>query len=321
MPIELGLASSHAPSLVASAERWPAIYKRIVRDTPQPTVAGRETPEVIDDFVRRVDSSFRDLRQELAAYDPELLVVIGGDQSEMFDRSNVPSFMIYTGEVAWGDNYSNTVGGEKSEADIVRLKVDVATSELLLHRLVVEEGFDVSVSSEQSPLGRGKGLPHAFSRPMPLLQPNYDIPVVIFYENTYDPPSISAERCYELGRALARLLKNDPRRIAIYGSGGLSHDPGGPRSGWIDEPLDRWFLGRIAEGDGVATTALYRFDSMTMRGGTGEIRAWITVAGAMEEMGSSGAKVVDYIPANHAVTGLGWAYWHANASAMGTSRP
>ena len=26
---------------------------------------------------------------------------------------------------------------------------------------------------------------------MPLLQPNYNIPVVIFYENTYDPPSIS----------------------------------------------------------------------------------------------------------------------------------
>ena len=39
---------------------------------------------------------------------------------------------------------------------------------------------------------------------------------------------------------------------------------------------------------------------MTMRGGTGEIRAWITVAGALEEMGCKGASVVDYIPANHA---------------------
>ena len=176
MPIELGLASSHAPSLVAAAERWPAIYQRIVRDTPQPRVAQRETAEVIDDFVRRVDNSFGKLRQELAAYRPDLLIVIGGDQSEMFDRSNVPSFMIYTGEVAWGDNYSNTVGGERSEADIVRLKVDVATSEFLLRRLVVEEGFDVALSSEQFPLGRAKGLPTRSRGPCPCSSPTATSP-------------------------------------------------------------------------------------------------------------------------------------------------
>ena len=53
---------------------------------------------------------------------------------------------------------------------------------------------------------------------------------------------------------------------------------------------------------------MYKFDSMTMRGGTGEMRAWITAAGAMEEMGSR-AVIVDYIRAHHAVTGLGFAYW------------
>jgi protocatechuate 4,5-dioxygenase beta chain len=53
---------------------------------------------------------------------------------------------------------------------------------------------------------------------------------------------------------------------------------------------------------------MYSFDSMTMRGGTGEMRAWITVSGAMEAMGSR-ARVVDYVPSHHAVTGLAWAYW------------
>jgi len=64
----------------------------------------------------------------------------------------------------------------------------------------------------------------------------------------------------------------------------------------------------MTSGNGQATTAMYKFDSMTMRGGTGEMRAWITAAGAMEEMGSR-AVVVDYIAAHHAVTGLGFAYW------------
>lgn len=47
---------------------------------------------------------------------------------------------------------------------------------------------------------------------------------------------------------------------------------------------------------------MYAFESMTMDSGTGEMRAWIT-AGAMEEMEAQ-AKVVDYVPAHHAVTGL-----------------
>jgi protocatechuate 4,5-dioxygenase beta chain len=59
---------------------------------------------------------------------------------------------------------------------------------------------------------------------------------------------------------------------------------------------------------------MYQFDSMTMRSGTGEMRAWITTGGAMEEMGSR-AVVVDYIPAHHAVTGLGFAYWPLPSSA------
>ena len=145
------------------------------------------------------------------------------------------------------------------------------------------------------------------ARSLPLV-PGFDVPVVILYTNTYQPPSLTAQRCFDLGRAIARVFKNDPRRIAIYGSGGLSHDPGGPRSGWVDEPLDRWFLDKLQSGEAEDVAALYGFDSLTMRGGTGEIRAWIVVAGAMHEMGAR-AQVVDYIPAHHAVCGLGWAYW------------
>ncbi len=306
MPIGLGLASSHAPSVDAPLDQWVPLYRRFTGDTPQPPEAALETPEVIESYIGRIGMAFRTLRERLAAYQPDLLIIVGGDQSEMFDRSNVPNLMIYTGDAAWGQN---GLLGQSSDAARVEVKVDTETSTWLLQKLVEEEQFDVAFSAEQQHLGpRGRGLPHAFARPIPHLMPSADIPVVLVYENTYDPPSLPAWRCYDLGRSLARLFRDDSRRVAIYGSGGLSHDPGGPRSGWIDEPLDRWFLDRIAAGDGRATAAMYRFDSLTMRGGTGEMRAWITVAGALEQMGSR-ATVVDYIPAHHAVTGLGWAYW------------
>ena len=73
-------------------------------------------------------------------------------------------------------------------------------------------------------------------------------------------------------------------------------------------------LEQFAEGNGRATQAMFAFDSDTMIGGTGEIRAWITVAGALEEMGAR-AKVVDYVEAAKTVTGLGFAYWQAEPEA------
>jgi protocatechuate 4,5-dioxygenase beta chain len=309
MPIGLGLASPHAPSINVGIDHWKASYERLTKGVPQPAEALLETDEIIQDQFDRMHASFGVLRDRLEAYKPDLLVMVGGDQTEMFDRSNVPSIMIYTGAEAWGQN---TVRGQAPSKDTeLHFKVDVETSRLLLKRLVREEGFDIAISDVQDALGNpDRGLPHAFTRTAPFLMPKLDIPMVIVYVNTYDPPSLTAQRCYDLGQAIAKVLQDDPRRIAIYGSGGLSHDPGGPRSGWIDQPLDRWFLGEIERGNAQATNALYKFDSQTMRGGTGEIRAWISVAGAMERAGSR-ATIVDYIPAYRTVTGMGWAYWDA----------
>ena len=116
----------------------------------------------------------------------------------------------------------------------------------------------------------------------------------------------SARTCYDLGRAIAAALKHRPEKVAIMASGGLSHDPRGPRAGWIDTPLDHWVLEQLRGGNGEALCQLFQFDSDTLRSGTGEIRSWIVVAGACD---AAQATIVDYIPAHHAVTGLGFAYW------------
>jgi len=279
--------------------------------------AGAETDERTADWAQRRDRNFARLAQRIADYDTDLLIFIGGDQTESFDDSNVPNLMIYLGEEAVSSEWVSR-GDPRTPENEVRWKVDVETSRWLLDRLVREEDFDVAFGTEQRALGPRGGpdhlkMPHAFAMVARWLTPQMNIPHVLIWENTYDPPSLTAKRCYEFGQALTRVFRNDPRRIAIYGSGGLSHDPRGPRSGWIDKELDRWFLDKLAHGRGIDTTAMYTFDSATMRGGTGEMRAWITVAGAMEEMGSR-AQVIDYMPVHRTVTGLAWAYWEANAS-------
>jgi protocatechuate 4,5-dioxygenase beta chain len=120
---------------------------------------------------------------------------------------------------------------------------------------------------------------------------------------------ISGEFCYQLGRQVAEILEDDPRRIAVCGSGGLSHDPNGPRNMWIDTPLDHWVLDQIREGHGSALGDLFSYDSMTYRAGTREIAAWVAATGAMEYVGSK-ATIVDYIgDAPQFQGGIGYAYW------------
>ena len=77
-------------------------------------------------------------------------------------------------------------------------------------------------------------------------------------------------------------------------------------AGWVDRPLDHAVLTAFEAGQPERLAGLYAVDSETMRGGTGEIRNWLVVGGAM---GDRRAVTVDYIPAHHAVTGLGFAYW------------
>src|SRR6266542_1381981 len=172
----------------------------------------------------------------------------------------------------------------------------------------IHMGFDVSETKELKPVGRPKrGLGHAFTRPVAKVTPQLNVPIIPLHVNCYFAPMPSARQCYELGRAIARALKDRPERVAILASGGLSHDPRGPRAGWIDTALDRWVLEQLRSGNAEALCHLFEFDSDTLRSGTGEIRSWIVVAGACS---GTRATIIDYIPAHHAVTGLGFAHFN-----------
>ena len=303
--IGLGLASSHAPVLFAPADRWPLIYDRIpaYMKEAQPHTAKLETPEVIEGYKKRIDDAFALLRGQIEAYRPDALIMVGDDQGDMFDKGNNPPFYIYTGDSAWALD-----GGYwKSEEERNRLEFP-CHGELarFIHKGLMKRGIELASGSELLPRGRPeRGMSHMVASPLPVLCPQFDVPVVPIFLNEYFPPMPTADRCLQLGVALRELLADRPERIAIYASGGLSHDPNGPRAGWIDEPLDRWVLERLERNDTDALKHLFTFDSDTMRAGTGEIRAWITVAGAMQWP----AKAVEYIAAHHGKTGLAFAYW------------
>ncbi len=293
--------------MFVAAEHWPAVHRALVRDVPQPAQLALETPEVIVDHVRRVKAGFDALRAQIEAVKPDVLIILGDDQNELFSNAMIPAFAIFVGAEAEG-TYSIGFIGEKPQDKWLKIPCDSKTAKVALKGLI-ERDFDFGFSEKLVPLARPElGLGHAFTRIAYAMQVvDKGIPVVPIFTNAYHPPMPSAARCYALGQALRDIFADRPERVAVYGSGGLSHDPRGQRAGWVDEPLDNWVLDRVKSGEGAKLKNMFTTDSATFHGGTGEIRNWITVAGAFDGMKGT---VVDYIPARHAVTGLGFAYWN-----------
>jgi protocatechuate 4,5-dioxygenase beta chain len=286
-------------------ECWGAIHSVLTSGVPQPPEIEKETRSMLQSYIERIQSGFEVLKKQIEAFNPDVLLVVGDDQGEVFTEANMPAFCLFTCAEVHGSLNIGLIG-EPEEENHVTLRCDSDLARHLLNELR-RDGFDVSEQNELKPLGRPKrGLGHAFTRPTVKVTPKLNVPIIPLHVNCYFPPMPSARKCYELGQAIAHALKDRREKVAIMASGGLSHDPRGPRAGWIDAPLDRWVLEQLRTGNGEALCHLFEFDSDTLRSGTGEIRSWIVVAGAC---GESRANVVDYIPAHHAVTGLGFAYW------------
>jgi hypothetical protein len=105
-----------------------------------------------------------------------------------------------------------------------------------------------------------------------------------------------------LGRAIREGVErfDSADRIGILASGGLSHFV-------VDEALDRLVLDACRTGDGAALGAI---PVHKLNSGNSEIRNWIAVAGAAENLAT---KWQDYQPCYRSPagtgTGMGFAVW------------
>ena len=307
--LELALASSCAPSMFRPQSEWNRIHELLIGDVPQPSALAEETDVVVAGYIERVRKGFEALSNEIERVRPEAIIVVGDDGGLLFDEAQLPQFCLYTGNEFKGTTALPGLGEETTDTKSVTVECDSKLSYFLLEELVTQYGFGIS----QSEIAKGvekpaRGTASAFIHPVLELLPKLDIPIVPLYINCYSDPAPSGHRCFELGQTIARILEEWPGKVAIYGAGGLSCDPFGPRAGWIDKPLDEWVLGLISRGKSDRLSPLFDVQSDTNVGGTGEIRSWITVAGAAGGDRHK-ANIVDYFSAHKALTGIAFAHW------------
>ncbi len=326
MPIVVGMASSHYPSLFQDTYNgWRRYWELISGDIPQPIEVNDEDESRVEKWIERRDQAFGRLATAFDAHKPKAIIIVAGDQDEWFSDAHSPNIMIYSGSEPiegfhnCGDFDSDPPANFWEDFD--RFGVTLKSDPNLAGRLqteLVRRDFDVSISRSINPQGRPeRRAPHALTRPLPLIMPELDIPVVPVIIKTIERSTavLTGERCLALGQAIGEICNTLSMPIAIYGSGGMSHDPGGPRSGWVDQPLDRWVLDCLESGDLRELGRLFSFRSAATDSGTGELRTWLVTAGAMiAAQRSYACETVDYFPAHIATVGSGWVLWDESAS-------
>jgi aromatic ring-opening dioxygenase catalytic subunit (LigB family) len=161
-----------------------------------------------------------------------------------------------------------------------------------LIEFLTDKKFDLAQSQY---IRTGQGMGHAFSFVYRRIMNNKPIPTIPIMLNTYYPPNQpSAERCYELGKALRKAVEDweNDARIAIIASGGLSHFV-------LDEELDMKTIKAMQNKDERELTSL---PSERLKAGSSEIRNWLVAAAATENLEMT---LIEYAPCYRSAAGTG----------------
>lgn len=263
-------ASSHGPLIIREWERVPAEQKT------------------------RMAAAFQELGRRLAAAKPEVLVIVSPDHWSNFFLDNVPAVCIGVGEAHEGppEPWMKAFPHRDIQGH--------APLGLHIAQTALKDGFEPSLSHHLK-------LDHGFCIPlwrMALERLPRIVPIVV---NSIEPPMPSLERCYQWGSLLRKAIDSFPEalRVAILGTGGLSHSIGEPTMGAIYEDFDRETL-RLFSAEPKALVSYLEKQLPTHGNGSEEVRNWLVAHGAA---GGRGFELVDYVPSPTVIVGCGFARW------------
>lgn len=204
---------------------------------------------------------------------PDVLVFFYNDHGNSFFFDCYPTFAI--GVSAQFDMADEGAGRRPLPAIAGHPKL----AEHVANRLVNEE-FDMAVFQDR-PLDHGCNSPLALMWPHEPAWPGALLPIAI---NVLQHPLPTAARCYRLGQAVRRAIESFPEelKVVVVGTGGLSHQIHGERTGFNDTGWDEEFLRLFVEEPetlkGLSHAELIR------RGGaeSAEVIMWMAMRGALD---------------------------------------
>lgn len=285
MPLVSALAASHAPNILLEPGREWEDFMDLHYSMAPKGEASRPTLEQQKKLRRDAETAFAALRADLEAAQPDVLIVVANDQFVNFFWNNIPTFFVCTGDEVKGQ-FTRHKFHYRNHKDLGKAIV----------RAGMERGIDFSY-------GEHIELQHTQNVPLYFLLPDARIPILPVYVNTWVDPAPSPTRCYQVGELIRAVAESSSDRVAILATGGLSHFPGSPRIGEIEEGFDHQLLETMRQGKGRELKE-YSVEALLKAGDT-EFLNWMVVVGAV---GDAKATYTAYMP-DLVATGWGFVSW------------
>ena len=231
-----------------------------------PGITGR-TQLADPEHRERFYEAFERMKIAMEAANPDALVVVGAEHFGNFFMNNMPAFAM-----GMADYYEGPIEDENwLGIQHGRFPGNAELSKRLI--MEVMQSVDVAYAEEWK-------FDHGIIVPLHFLTPARKRTIIPANINCQGPPLAPLHRAWAFGEALRHAADAVPERIAVIGTGGISHWPATPDSGKINEDWDRDFLDRWVRGDRDDLLA-YTDEDIYRDAGQGgfEIRTMIAISG------------------------------------------
>jgi protocatechuate 4,5-dioxygenase beta chain len=247
-----GLATSHVPAIGAALDH------------------GREN----EPYWQPLFAGYERAKRWIAEVAPDVILLVYNDHASAFSLDLIPTFAIGCAaefpiaDEGWGPRPVPPVPGHPE------LAWHIAQSTIL-------DEFDMTIVNKMS-------VDHGLTVPLSLAYGKtavWPVPVIPLAVNVVQYPPPTGRRCYQLGRAIRRAIESfeQPLRVVVFGTGGMSHQLQGPRAGLINREFDAAFLDEIV-ADPARLAQKPHIDYVREAGSEGiELVMWLIMRGALDD--------------------------------------
>ena len=253
-------------------------------------------------YWQKVFSGYEFSKQWLKNNTPDVIFLVYNDHANAFSLEMIPTFAIgcaaefAIADEGWGPRPVPVVKGHPE------LAAHIAQS-------VIQDDFDLTIVNKMD-------VDHGLTVPLNLLcgsPPASDFAwpcrVIPFAVNVVQYPVPSGRRCFMLGQAIRRAIESydEPLKVQIWGTGGMSHQLQGPRAGLINRDWDNAFLDQLI-ADPESLSKRPHIEYVREAGSEGiELVMWLIARGAMADIaGGAKPKVAHrfyHVPASNTAVG------------------
>jgi protocatechuate 4,5-dioxygenase beta chain len=241
---------------------------------------------------QKVFAAFATIAQALRERRIDTVVVIGSDHCSLFGSDCLPPYLIATGDVE---------GPIESWLGMSRRQIPVHPP---LAKHILTSGFAAGIDwscSTSMVADHAIMVPHHFT-----IEPNPGMRTIPIYLNSGVSPTVPMPRAAAVGAAIGDAIRSWPgsERVAILGTGGISHWVGMAQMGQINESWDRQIIAWLQQGDLAPLLALSDAVIVANSGNGGlEVKNFVC---AMNAMPNSGARLIAYEPVKEWIAGCGF---------------